>query len=206
MTHRPRRTSPAEQAALPVPMQRVNAAIDATSLGIDRAVHRLANLVKFEVVVALVCATIPLWMWVGDGGYARESISAHYSMQAAKYFYIPLTTGGMLFIVNGVVKDDRHWYNLWLGVALLALTFFDHQSQPIIHFAAAGAFFIGNALVFVRFSPKKERWFKWLLVGLMAAALSATFVWHVISLFWAESISLWLIALHFVGEAMGWIE
>ncbi len=206
MAKRPQRTAPAVQAAHSLPVQRLNNAIDATSLGIDKAVQRVANFVKFEVVVAAVCATIPLWMWMGDGGYARESISAHYSMQAAKYFYIPLTTGAMLFIVNGVVKDDRHWYNLWLGLALLTLTFFDHQSQPIIHFAAAGAFFIGNALVFVRFSPKKERWFKWLLVGVMAAALAANFAFHIVSLFWAESVSLWLIALHFVGEAMGWIE
>ncbi len=180
-------------------------ALSAASTRVDRAVRGVANLVKLETVVATLCVFTPALVVLGDGGALRGSISAYYSIEEAQYFYVPLTVAAMLFIVNGVVKE-QHWYNVWLGLALASLTFFNHQAHDVIHNISAVAFFLGNALVFVVFSPKKELWFKWALVAVMLFVLAGHFIWRWYSLYWAESFSLWIIAAHFILEARGLIK
>lgn len=126
-------------------------------------------------------------------------------MEKAQYFYVPLSVAVMLFIVNGVVKQ-RHWYNVGLGLALVALTFFNHVDHWLIHNIGAGIFFVGNALVFVIFTPKKELWFKVFLASAMILVLAGHFLFGWYSLFIAESISLVVIAIHFLLEALGLIK
>jgi len=191
-----------EQAAW---VQRAAVPFTATSRKIGAAVDGIAELVKLEVVVAILCLFIPVFVVYGDGWNLRGHISAYYSMTAAQYFYMPLTVAGMLFVVNGVVKH-RHWYNVGLGVSLLTLTFLDYQAHNVVHSAAAIAFFGGNALVFVIFTPKKELWFKAVLAGIIVVAMVGHFVLGWYSLFFAESFSLWVIAIHFALEAAGVVE
>jgi hypothetical protein len=186
-------------------VQRATAPFSTASRTIGAAVHGVANLVKLEVVVTVICVFIPLILPFGDAWRLRPHISGYYDMEHAQYFYIPLTVAAMLFIVNGTVRG-KHWYNLGLGLALLVLTFFNYENYTLVHNISAGTFFIGNAAVFVIFTPKKELWFKILLALIMAVALAGHFLFGWYSLFFAESFSLWVIALHFVLEAKGLIE
>jgi hypothetical protein len=172
------------------------------SRGIDAAVRGLAALVKLEVVLTAVCACTPFLLILGDGGSVRPTISAYFDMARAQYFYVPLTVAAMLFVVNGVVKE-RHWYNVALGLALSGVVLFDHVHAPVIHEISAAAFFFGNAVVFVLFTPKRELWFKALLALLVLVGLAGYFLFHWYSLFVAESMSLWVIAIHFGLEAKG---
>lgn len=125
-------------------------------------------------------------------------------MEKAQYFYFPLTVAAMLFVVNGVVKE-KHWYNVGLGAALAGVVLFNHIDHSLVHNVSAGAFFLGNALVFVIFTPKKELWFKVFLSAVLIVGLAGHFLFGWYSLFFAESVSLWVIALHFVLEAKGLI-
>jgi hypothetical protein len=174
----------------------------AVSRGIDAAIQGLAALVRFEVVLTVVCACTPFILILGDGGHVRPNISAYYAMAHAQFFYVPLTVAAMLFVVNGVVKA-QHWYNVALGVALTGVVLFDTVDTPVIHEICAAAFFLGNAVVFVLYTPKRERWLKVLLAGGVLLGLAGYFLFHWYSLFVAESMSLWVIAVHFGLEAKG---
>lgn len=186
--------------------QTVGLGMKRASTAIDSRIQWVAGFVKYEVVVTAVCATTPFVLWLA-GGPHRDSISAYYDMPDAKLFYVPLTGAALLFIVNGVVKEKTHWYNVWLGLALLAVVLFDHDGgSNVIHVPAAAAFFGGNAVVFVLFTPWGEFWAKVFLALIMVVAFAGWFAFHWYSLFWAESFSLWVIALHFLLEALGLIR
>ena len=185
--------------------QRISKPLAVASQQIGTGVKRVTNLVHLEVIVTGVCLFIPVILILADGGAIREHISGYYDMRWAQYYYVPLTVAAMLFIVNGAVKD-QHWYNLWLGLALIGVVLFDYEHARLAHNLAAAAFFVGNAAVFVIFTPKKELWFKLLLAGVMVAAFLGYRVLDLYSLFWAESFSLWVIAAHFALEARGLIK
>ena len=158
--------------------------------------------VKFELVVTSVCFLIPFLLMFGDVWWSpREHISGYYTMRQAGFFYVPLTMAAMLFVINGVVRG-QHWYNIGLGLALGGVIVFNHVDYFLIHNISVGAFFIGNALVFVLFTPKDELWLKVIFALLMAALLAGHFVFGLYSLFWGEAFSLWVIALHFLLEAL----
>ncbi len=165
---------------------------------------RLRNFARLERILAVVCITAPALMILGDNGTVRGSISAYYDMTKSVLFYVPLTVAFMLFVVNGVIKHKK-FYNTVLGVALAGLVLFDHENFSYLHFICVAAFFLGNALVMVKYTSKKELWFKVLLVVIIAAAIGA---WGIglMSLFWAEWISLGIIGWHYILESWGVID
>lgn len=168
------------------------------------AVQNIKDFAKLERVLAAFCITTPALLILGDNGSVRESISAYYNMEKSVLYYVPLSIAFMLFVVNGVVKE-KTYYNTYLGAALAGLVLFNHDDFTFVHFLFAGAFFLGNAAVIVIFTPKKELWFKLLLVAIIAAALIAWSL-NAISLFWAEWISLAIIGWHYILESWGVIE
>ena len=188
------------------------------SKGIGTTVTGVADIVKLEVVVSAVCVLIPFLLIAGNGWVQQEHISAFYDMTKGQYFYFPLTMAAMLFVVNGVVREKKvvedgvdvlkknHWYNVILGGTLILVILFNHEDHWLIHNIGAVVFFLGNAAVFVLFTPKKELWFKVFLAVLMLGLLAGHFVFGWYSLFWGEAFSLWIIAAHFAFEALGWIE
>lgn len=167
-----------------------------------RGVVRFA---KLERVLASVCALIPLFLISGDHWTLRPSISSYYDMATSPVFYVPLTVAAMLFVVNGVVKR-RSPYNLGLGILLGGVIVFNHDDFVVLHAVCAAGFFLGNGIVILVFSSKKELWFKAVLVSAMAAAILAWWPLGFISLFWAEAFSLAIIALHYVLESLGLID
>jgi hypothetical protein len=143
-------------------------------------------------------------MIAGDNWTVRGSISAYYNMTKSLLFYVPLTVAFMLFIVNGLIKRQKA-YNTVLGLALAGVVIFDLDNFFYLHFGCAAVFFLGNAAVMVIFTSKRELWFKALLVAIIVAALGA-WGFGIISLLWAEWISLGIIGSHYILESWGLID
>lgn len=177
----------------------------ATVEGVARTVEGVTRFAKLERVLAAVCLLIPAFLILFDDGPIRGSISAYYSMEEAQVFYFSLTVAAMLFLVNGVVKEQKI-YNTVLGVLLAGVVLFNHQESPLIHNISAAGFFGGNAVVMVWFSSKKERWFKALMVAGIALAMLGCFFFDWFTLFWAEWLSFGIIALHYILESWGVID
>ena len=155
---------------------------------------------------AKVCLSIPLLLIAFDSGFRtgviRESISAYYNMKESEVFYFPLTVASMLFVVNGVVKD-RRTYNTILGIMLAGVILFNHHDFSILHNTCATAFFLGNVLVILLYSSKKQqRWFKISLAAIIVLALLAAISFHLWTLFWAEWLSFGIIAYHYILESL----
>ena len=168
--------------------------------------ERLKGFLKFELVVTGVCVLIPFLLMFGDvWGSPREHISGYYNMRQGGFYFVPLTMAAMLFVVNGVVRE-RHWYNVGLGLALGGLMVFNHVDYFLIHNICVVTFFLGNALVFVLFTPKNELGLKVIFAVAMAVLLAGYFLFDWYSLFWGETFSLWIIALHFLLEALDIID
>jgi len=168
------------------------------------AVQRVKNFAKLERILAVICIATPGLLILGDNGVVRESISAYYNLDKNVLFYVPLSVAFMLFVVNGVIKHKK-FYNTALGIALAGLVIFNHDDFTVVHFLCAGVFFLGNAAVIVIYSPKKELWFKIILVAIIISALAAWGL-NVITLFWAEWVSLGIIGWHYILESWGVIE
>jgi uncharacterized membrane protein len=168
---------------------------------VENAVQGVARFAKLERVLAIFCIAIPALLIYFDGGQIRPSISAYYSMAQSQYFYMPLTGAAMLFVVNGVVKQ-RRVYNMFLGTMLALLTFFNHLDYVELHALFAIGFFAGNAFVMLVYSSKKDRWFKGLMVAVIA--LAVLLWWRVswFTLFWAEWVSMSIIAIHYLIESL----
>lgn len=173
---------------------------DATSQRVVQYLDGFLRLALLERVLAAVCVFTPVLLIGFDDGPIRNSISAYYDMKEAQVFYFPLTVASMLFVVNGLVKH-RQVYNTLLGAALAGVILFNHQDAGLLHAIFAVAFFGGNALVILVYSSRKERWFKALMVVVIALSMLGCFVFDLLTLFAAEWISFGIIALHYGIES-----
>jgi len=163
---------------------------------LPRGLRRFAEL---ERILAALLVLTPLLLILVDTGpdRVRDSISAYNDVGTPQAFYVPLTVGAMLFLVNGIVKR-AHIYNTLLGVALSGVIVFDHDGgASIVHIASAVAFFGGNIVVMVFFSTKPL-----LLKAVFATTIgTALALWYFtgwFTLFWAEWVSLAIVAAHFI--------
>lgn len=159
---------------------------------------------RLERILAVVCVLSPLIMIIGDNGNIRPSISAYYDLKNSVVFYVPLTMAFMLFLVNGLIKKQKS-YNTILGVCLAGLVIFNHEDFHTVHLISAAAFFLGNAFVIVWYTSKKELWFKIILVAIIIITLGLSIL-GIISVFWAEWISLLIIGTHYILESIGAID
>jgi hypothetical protein len=168
--------------------------------GVSKFANGIKRLAKLERVLAVVCISIPILLFVFDDYRIRESISAYYDMHKAQVFYFPLSVAAMLFVVNGVVKQ-KNLYNIYLGLMLAGIILFNHIEASLLHNTFAAAFFGGNALVMLFFSSKKETWFKSALVFVIVLSMAGCCFFHWFTLFWAEWISFAIIAIHYIIES-----
>lgn len=165
----------------------------------------LRRLASFERVLGVVLLATPLVLILVDTEPIRESISAYHDVGAPAAFYVPLTVGAMLFLVNGIVRGE-HVYNVVLGLALAGVILFDHDDgSAAAHTGFALLFFGGNLFVMAFCSTHKSKLLKVLLVGTIAVA---GVLWRtdVISTFWAEWVSLLIVATHFILDSASWTQ
>jgi hypothetical protein len=164
-----------------------------------QAIQDLTKFAKLERVLAGICAMTPLLLLAAERPPIRESISAYYSITQNQWFYVPLTMAAMLFVVNGVVKN-KQLYNTFLGAMLGGVLLFNHHDFSVVHFIFAAAFFVGNALVILLFSSV-DREYKIALVIFIGLALIGWYFFDWFTLFVAEWISLFMIAIHYIIES-----
>jgi hypothetical protein len=167
-------------------------------------VDPIRNFVVLERILAAILVLTPLLLLAVDTapGGIRGSISSYHDVAAPEAFFVPLTVAAMLFVVNGVLKDG-HWYNWVVGVLLTLLIAFDHDGvSRYPHFAGAIGFFMGNGAVMIWFSKNKP---PRLVVGLVATITVAISLWAMtdwFTLFWAEWVSLAIVATHYVLDTI----
>lgn len=161
------------------------------------AIRRFTTL---ERVLAAGCVAIPLLLILFDSWTVRESISAYYSMDEAQWFYVPLTIAALLFVVNGVIKN-QHAYNTWLGVFLLGVVMFNTDDVALVHMVFASAFFGGNVLVILFLARGVQTRVKWAFGAAIVIAMAAIFAFDWFTLFWAEWLSLTVIAVHYLLDS-----
>jgi hypothetical protein len=172
----------------------------------------LKTFVLFERVTALVCIAIPMFLRIGDAGNTgfRPSISNYVYMDKSYLFGLLLCIASMLFIYNGIVyfKNEinfslgKHgkWYNVVLGFSLMGVILFPHLQYPIPHYTFAIIFFVGNAFVTGFFHFKNNR-IPSIILAILTVAVFALSIFDIVSLLWAEWLSLTVIAIHFALEA-----
>ncbi len=83
---------------------------------------------------------------------------------------------------------------------LSGVILFNHQDSKWIHGFFEVAFFVGNALVMLIYSSLIVRWFKVCLVFVMAISLIALWPLKLITVFYAEWISLLMITINYLQE------
>lgn len=165
----------------------------------------LRDFAQLERILGALLAFTPLLLMLVDSDI-RGSISAYHDVDRPWAFYVPLTAGAMLFIVNGVLRD-AHAYNTWLGVALLGVILFDHDgATQWPHAIFAIAFFFGNFVVMWFYSTCKPNMVKLLLGGGIAGSAAILLVDRETGLFWAEWMSLVVVAAHYVLHSLEWTD
>lgn len=169
----------------------------------------------FEVAIALVCIVIPALLKIADSDTSgfRSSISDYVSMGRSYVFGMLLSIAALLFIFNGAVyfrNEDQFslskagkWYNIILGLSLLAVILLPYKQYGVPHFIFAGLFFIGNALVIAIFHKKQYAIPSIILAVLTIVTITLHFYNQTVSIFTAEWLSLTVIGVHLIMEATG---
>jgi hypothetical protein len=173
----------------------------------------------FEIIIASVCITIPIFLRLADPCTAgfRSSISDYAYMDRSYIFGMLLCIAAMLFIFNGAVYFYRQqsfemmtpgkWYNVVLGVSLLIVILLPYREFICPHYIFAGIFFGFNAFVIGFFHQRKYRVISRILAVATVAGLGLHFLFKKeISLFWGEWLSLIVIGVHFILMADGVIS
>lgn len=102
----------------------------------------LTRVQKFEIGVALLLMFTPFILRLFDG-YYRTSIS-DYAYSDYNFIFVGLLSkAGMLFIFNYVL-NEKHWYNLILGISIIGVGFTPYLEYPIPHYIFASVFYIGS--------------------------------------------------------------
>lgn len=165
----------------------------------------LRDFAQLERILGALLAFTPLLLVLVDS-HVRGSISAYHDVDRPWAFYVPLTVGAMLFVVNGVVRH-AHTYNTWLGVALFGVILFDHDgATQWPHAVFAITFFVGNFVVMWFYSTSKPALVKLLLGTGIAGSVAILLLDRETGLFWAEWMSLVIVAAHYVLDSVEWTD
>ncbi len=161
--------------------------------------------IDFEVIKALILMFIPLVLVIANGGEIRPSIS-NFVYYTESTFKVLLCTTALLYFQDGYT-DRRRWYNMLLALCLVGVAYTPHLQVPFWHYLFALNFFIGNDIVMIWYSSKKQRIYK------IIASLSTIPVYFLALkydaenvFFWAESYMSVKLSLHLVGEKIGKID
>ena len=158
---------------------------------------------RLKIIQALGFLAIPLVLFIVNSGLLK-SISA-YAHYTPMIFASLLSLAAALFIYDGYIIRERK-YNIYIGLALLGVVWFDHINFPIVHYIFAGIFFLGSLFNMVFFSSGKERFLKILTAALVLFGMAGCFIFGWYSIFWAEWIGMIPISAHFILETLDKID
>jgi hypothetical protein len=183
------------------------------------------GILAFVVALLLVACLFYIWYLTLPTDFKiRDSISSYVAMENAQIFGLLLTTASMLFIFNGAVyinkvpegssKKHGRWYNLVLGISLLGVVLFPctNPRLAVFHYSFAILFFAGGALVIAIFNDEAHRVISLIIAGVSLLSFAIYTVNSFLldstalssfSLFWAETVALWVIGIHYILESLG---
>jgi|GEM_PF-1628954 len=170
-----------------------------------------------EQLIAFVCIFIPFILFWTDG-QLRGSISAYVDMDRSHIFGLLLGISATLFILNGALyfstgyvasnkkykKQYGRWYNIILGFSLIGVVIFPYNGpNAIVHYVFALLFFAGSAVViFFIHEPQHRLLSKLIAIAAISSLLTCVLTdEQAISLFWAESISLFVVGIHYILQS-----
>ncbi|MEK6781702.1 MAG: hypothetical protein AABY93_08345 [Bacteroidota bacterium] len=176
----------------------------------------------FMGVVGLIAILYVVYLIVMPQCEPRSSISAFVAMHNAHVFGALLSIAATLFIYNGIIyfwgspstpdarktlmakRSISKWYNAVIGILLFGVVFFPCTNPDLktLHFICAGAFFGLNAIVIGFVNEQKHRLIGILLMITSVSALGLYFYNGSVTLFWAESVALWVIGVHYILESL----
>lgn len=171
---------------------------------ITDGVKSVLRLTQFKAIQSILFILIPLVLIIANKGVVLDSISA-YVNHTPVAFTCTLTLAGCLFIYDGV-QYKRRVYNIYIGLALFGVIFFNHLTHPVTHYVFAILFFIGSLFNMVFFSSKKERTWKIVTAIGTLFGMAGCFIFNWYSIFWAEWIGMLPICVHFMLESLGKID
>ena len=111
-------------------------------------------------------------------------------------------------VLNESVYNKKRigkWYNIVFGLALFGVAIFHYDRNPIseiIHIVFALIFFVGSAILIFFIHDPEDKWkSRFLSIVSIACLAIAYFTDGIISLYWAETIALIIIAIHYILES-----
>jgi len=100
-------------------------------------------------------------------------------------------------------KKAGKWYNVILGLALIGVAIFPYNRDfEYLHFIFAAIFFLGSAIVIFFIHDPKDKWKSKFFAIISVVSLIVSVVDEtILSLFWAETIALVIISIHYILES-----
>lgn len=168
---------------LMVSLQNLNDRLEINRMKIRTLKQRLYNI---RVIIASFLLFMPAILVVIDRNI-RASISDYAYSKYPQYFVMLLTVAGMLFVYKYVIQGK--FINLLLGISLIGVSLFPHGELSIIHYTAAGFFFIGSAFKFIKESKKEHLPSKVIFAIIILVGIGLSIL-KVITLFYGEWIAI----------------
>ena len=165
----------------------------------------LSNFGKLLYTQAIVFLFIPLILILVNDGVVLKSISA-YAKYTPMTFSSLLSLASAIFIYDGILEHKSRWYNIYIGLSLLGVVYFDMYNHFIIHYIFAGIFFLGSLFNMVYFSSKKQRFIKLLVAFIVLLGMSGHYIFNLYSLFWAEWFAMIPMSIHYILELTNKID
>lgn len=157
------------------------------------------NINQFERGLAIFLLFIPLILILATGEI-RPSISNYaYSLQS-NLFVALLSIASAMFLYN-YASNNKHWYNIIIGLSLLFVALTPHLDYPILHYISAGLFF-GTSIISIGLSSSiYMRKLKWYIALISIIGLSLV-PFKIYSLFIGEWIAMFPISFHFFVKSL----
>lgn len=184
-----------------------------------------------EIIITFICMFIPLILYLVEGeikdsisAYVDMCDSYIFGLLFGIAGMTFLLNGALYFkvendekrkpelksmsVLSESVYDKKRigkWYNVVFGISLIGIAVFHYNRTTVseyIHIAFALIFFVGSAIVIFFIHDPEDKWkSKFLAIVSVACLAISYFTNGFISLFWAETIALIIIAIHYILES-----
>lgn len=137
---------------------------------------------------------------IATTGEFRSSISNYAYSSQSNLFVSLLTIASTMFLYN-YTSNNKHWYNIILGLSLLGVALTPHLEYPIWHYNFAGIFFITSIISIGLSSSIYLRKYKWYVSLFSAIGLGlvyfGVYVMHI-----GEELAILPISFHFYIKSL----
>jgi len=97
---------------------------------------------------------------IATTGEIRPSISDYAYSSQSNLFVALLTIAGTMYLYN-YTNNNKHWYNIIMGMSLIGVALTPHKDYQILHYFFATSYFITSILSIGLSSSIYMRKYKW---------------------------------------------